>query len=613
MATNQSRIDEEPGEINTSSKRDSVIKNLRNGGRNTNYQHALNANYTIPFSKMPILNWVSGNVSYGSTYSWTAAPLVRDQNDPDKFAQNPFGNTIQNSRTINSSVQGNLTQLYNKIPYLKKVNQKRGGRSKTSRTPTRRPSANNAKKDSTEKEKKETLASKILENAAKFLMMLKNVSVTYSETNGIGLPGFVNNSQYIGRDWKNSTPTTGFLFGSQEDIRALMVQRGALTQDTTFNNAYTRVLSQNLTWNATIEPIGGLRITLNANRNYTENYSTIYKYNQVTNIFEEVSTVQTGTFSISTNTWGTAFEKLDNNLHRSNNFDRFLQNRQAIATRLSQNAIDPATGYPTGYGSSQQDVLLFSFLSTYAGIDPTQQDLNLFPNIPKPNWRITYDGLTRIPFFKKYFKTISLSHAYRSTFNIGSYTTNLLALQNPSSVDQAGNIIPQLNILMASLSEQFGPLMNIDMTWKNSLITKFEMRKSRDLSLSLQNSQITEVNGSEITIGSGYIFNNVELPFKIAGSSKKIKSDLNFRADVTVRTNKTIVRKVPVEGQTLFDPILSAGQQNISIKISADYVINQKFTIRLFFDRTSNKPFISNQFPNSNTQFGLSLRFTLNQ
>ena len=613
MATNQSRIDEEPGEINTSSKRDSVIKNLRSGGRNTNYQHALNANYTIPFSKVPLLNWVSGNVSYGSTYSWTAAPLVRDQNDPDKFAQNPFGNSIQNSRTINSSLQGNLTQLYNKIPYLKKINQKKGGRGNAGRTPTRRPSANSAKKDSTEKEKKETVASKILENAAKFLMMLKNVSLTYSETNGIGLPGFVNSSEYIGRDWKNSTPTTGFLFGSQEDIRALMVQRGALTQDTTFNNAYTRVLSQNLTWNATIEPIGGLRITLNANRNYTENYSTIYKYNQVTNNFEEISTVQTGTFSISTNTWGTAFEKLDNNLHRSGNFSKFLQNRQAIATRLSQNAIDPATGYPTGYGSSQQDVLLFSFLSTYAGIDPTQQDLNLFPNIPKPNWRITYDGLTRIPFFKKYFKTISLSHAYRSTFNIGSYTTNLLALQNPSSVDQAGNIIPQLSILMASLSEQFGPLMNIDMTWKNSLITKFEMRRSRDLSLSLQNSQITEVNGSEITIGSGYIFNNVELPFKIAGSSKKIKSDLNFRADVTVRTNKTIVRKVPIEGQTLFDPILSAGQQNISIKISADYVINQKFTIRLFFDRTSNKPFISNQFPNSNTQFGLSLRFTLNQ
>ncbi|MFN5371029.1 MAG: hypothetical protein ACK5B6_06145, partial [Bacteroidia bacterium] len=88
---------------------------------------------------------------------------------------------------------------------------------------------------------------------------------------------------------------------------------------------------------------------------------------------------------------------------------------------------------------------------------------------------------------------------------------------------------------------------------------------------------------------------------------------LNIRGDVSVRTNKTVVRRVPVEGQTVFDPILSAGQQNISIKLSADYVINQKVTLRLFFDRIMNKPFISNQFPNSNTNFGVSVRFTLNQ
>jgi cell surface protein SprA len=139
------------------------------------------------------------------------------------------------------------------------------------------------------------------------------------------------------------------------------------------------------------------------------------------------------------------------------------------------------------------------------------------------------------------------------------------------------------------------------------------MRKSRDLSLSMQNSQITEVNGDEITIGTGYIVKNVELPFTVVGSTNRIKSDLNIRADISVRTNKTVVRKIPIEGENLFDPILSAGQRNISIKTSADYVVNTKFTVRLFFDRIVNRPFISNQFPNSNTNFGLSLRFALNQ
>lgn len=620
MATNMSRVDEEPGEINTPSKRDSVIKNLRRGGRNTNYQHNFNTSYTVPFSKIPLLNFVNSTIAYSGTYSWVAAPLVRDQTNPDKFAQNPFGNTISNSANINLSGQANLVQLYNKVPYLKRINQKKAGqKDKKKPAPKKDPKdpadptapKKDVKKDSTKK--KETAFDIVLENAAKFLMMLKNVSINYTETNGTVLPGFVNASQYVGRDWRSGTPTTGFLFGSQRDIRSLMVERGALTRDTTFNNAFTKTLARNLTWNATVEPLPGMRITLNANRNYSENFTTIYKYNANSDAFEEVSTLRTGTFSISTNTWGTAFGRLDNKLHTSGEFDSFLNNRKAIATRLSGNTIDPLTGYPTGYGSTQQDVLLLSFIATYTGNDPTQQELSLFQRIPKPNWRITYDGLTKVPFFKKYFKSISLGHGFRSTFNVGSFTTNLLALQNPNAIDPTGNVIPQLNVLMASISEQFGPLLNVDMTWKNSLITKVEFRRSRDLSLSLQNSQITEVTGREITIGTGYIVKNFELPFTIQGSGKKIKSDLNLRADVSIRTNKTIVRRVPIEGQTVFDPILSAGQQNVSIKVSADYVINQKVTVRLFFDRIMNKPFISNQFPNSNTNFGLSLRFTLNQ
>jgi len=619
MATNQSRIDEEAGQINTPSKRDSVFKNLRNGGRNTNYQHTLNTSYTVPLAKLPILNWLSSTVAYGSSYSWVAAPLIRDLNNPNLFAANPFGNTIQNSNNVNISGQGNLMQLYNKVPYLKRINQKKSSKGK--KTTPKKPAVDpkdikdvkdkKPAKDSTAK--KETAFSKVLEGGAKFLMMLKNVSVNYTETNGTLLPGFTQSSKYIGRDWKSGTPTLGFLFGEQSDIRGLMVERGALTQDTSFNSAFSRTLSQNLTYTATLEPFNGFRITLNANRTYAETFTTIFRFNESNDNFEELSTLRQGNFSMSTNTWGTAFEKLDNIKHSSQNFNRFLDARKAIASRLTESAINPQTGYPNGFGSTQQDVLLFSFIATYTGNDPTRQDLNLFSKIPKPNWRITYDGLSKLAFFKKYFKTISLSHGFRSTFNIGSFTTNLLSLQNPQATDQTGNIIPQYNVLMASISEQFGPLMNVDMTWKNSLITKFEIRKNRDLSLSLQNSQLTEVIGKEITIGSGYIINNVELPFKVVGSNKKIKSDLNIRCDISIRTNKTVVRKIPIEGETEFAPILSAGQRNISIKTSADYVVNTKFTIRFFFDRIMNKPFISNQFPNSNTNFGLSLRFTLNQ
>jgi cell surface protein SprA len=58
---------------------------------------------------------------------------------------------------------------------------------------------------------------------------------------------------------------------------------------------------------------------------------------------------------------------------------------------------------------------------------------------------------------------------------------------------------------------------------------------------------------------------------------------------------------------------VSAGQKVMSINVSADYQISEKFNIRLFFDKIINNPFVSSQYPNSNTNAGLSLRFTLAQ
>jgi len=91
-----------------------------------------------------------------------------------------------------------------------------------------------------------------------------------------------------------------------------------------------------------------------------------------------------------------------------------------------------------------------------------------------------------------------------------------------------------------------------------------------------------------------------------SSKKKKLKSDLNLKCDVSVRTNKSILRNVILNSNQI-----SAGQQVISINTSADYQLSDRFTIRLYFDKVINNPFISSQFPNSNTNGGIALRFTL--
>ena len=164
----------------------------------------------------------------------------------------------------------------------------------------------------------------------------------------------------------------------------------------------------------------------------------------------------------------------------------------------------------------------------------------------------------------------------------------------------------QKEISQVTINEQFSPLFKLNMTWKNSLLTKLEIKRSRLLALSLANNQVTETGSQEYIVGAGYRFKDVEFNFLSGGRGKKMSSDLDLKLDLNIRNNKTVIRKVIEDQQQL-----TMGQQIISIKFSADYVMNQRLNIKLFYDRVITNPFISTTFPGAITNAGFSLRFTL--
>jgi cell surface protein SprA len=161
-------------------------------------------------------------------------------------------------------------------------------------------------------------------------------------------------------------------------------------------------------------------------------------------------------------------------------------------------------------------------------------------------------------------------------------------------------------ISQVTINEQFSPLFKVDMTWKNSLLTKIEFKKSRVLALSLANNQLTETGSQEYVVGVGYRIKDVEFKMFSGGSGKKISSDLDLKLDFNLMNNKTVIRKVIEDVEQI-----TMGQQLIKIKFSADYVVNQRLNIKLFYDRAITNPFISTTFPSSITNVGFSIRFTL--
>ncbi len=607
FAVNQkANIDEPVGKLDKSDpfykqKMDTIWGNVWNFGRATNYHQTFGLNYQVPLNKIPIVNFLSLNTRYTANYDWQASlPAI-----------SYLGNTIQNSKSKQYNGQINFTTLYNKVPYFKKLNQ-RGSR-------VRNSVKNREEQEENDKEKKKKF--EFLKHMTRFALAVKNISINYSENQGTFLPGYLNQSKVLGQDWSQLSPGLPFVFGSQKDIRPTAVRNKWISKSTALNSMYKTNSSENLTLRSMVEPLKQFKIELSANRTVSTNNSEYYRWDDSIDNFNTFSPIESGSFSISFVSFWTAFRN-DNDNNESITFQNFRHYRKEIAQQLAANnpnfnaVIDPKK-YPTeyenndtiltgGYGPTSQEVMIPAFLAAYSGRDPSNSKLTAFPTIPLPNWRITYDGFIKIPYIKKRFKQFTISHAYRSSYAVGSYQTNL----NYGNGDEINmnNMSYHVarEISQVTINEQFSPLFKLDMTWKNSLLTKVEFKKSRVLALSLANNQLTETGSQEYVFAIGYRIKDLEFKLFSGGSGKKISSDLDLKLDFNLMNNKTVIRKVIEDVEQI-----TMGQQLIKVKFSADYVVNQRLNIKAFYDTAITNPFISTTFPSSITNIGFSLRFTL--
>ncbi|MCD4665415.1 MAG: cell surface protein SprA, partial [Bacteroidales bacterium] len=603
--------------IFTSDQKKEQVKNeILHGGTKSRYMQNAALNYNIPINKVPLLDWVTSQAGYQVAYNWTASP---------RSIQSELGNTIANNKNWNINGNADLNKLYNKVGFLKNINQpKRNSRKGKNQKKETLPEGDTVKT----KKPRVNYGKVAYETFFKILMSVKKVTIQYSENNGTLIPGFMPEPGILGNNWSSGAPGMEFIFGYQPKDPSYFDREGWLTKDARLNTAFVQQHNNTLTFRVTLEPFKDLKIDLTADRSYSNNIQSYYVFDSTDMKFVESSRIETGTYSTSFITWGTAFGgSLPND--GSQYFEDFKEYRIDIANRLSAEdprdlSVNDSTGYPEGYGPNSQYVLLPSFLAAYTGKGPDKVSLNPFLNIPLPNWRISYSGLSKIPFLQQYFKSVTLNHAYISSYNLGSYTSNIRFIgdtinnivypadipdnKNPNS----GDFYPLLEFSAISISEQFSPLINIDMTMQNSLLAKLEFKKSRNLSLSFANNQLTEVRSNEYIIGLGYRFKEVPISFSGIGGGKgggrTFKSDLNLKGDFSVRDNTTVLRSIDTDLNQV-----SAGQKVMSINFSMDYMLTQSLTIRFFFDKIINNPYLPSQFRNSSTKGGFSLRFSLAQ
>ena len=581
----------------------SIWQDYWNFGQANTHNQQLTVNYELPLNKLPFLSFVKSTYTYTGDFNWQRASIAESnfetQNPDGTTSIYNLGNTIQNNGAHRLNTALNMDLFYKYIGLTKSTAKKAPTRAGNQAPPKPGERINSTRNNTN------TGGNVFLDGLIGVVTSIKNIQINYAETGGTALPGYLPGIGVFG----TTKPGLGFVFGSQDDIRYDMARNGYLTDYPNFNQNYTEVTTKNLDVTANLDLFPDFKIDLVANRSYVDNFSE--QFDVLDGEYQPRSPYNSGNFSISTMMIGTAFGRSDQN--GSAAFDAFRSNRLVIANRLAENYYGStsfgrdADGFPNGFGKNSQAVLLPAFLAAYTGTNAGGVSLGAFRNIPIPNWTIQYTGLMRYKFFKDNFKRFSLKHAYKASYTVNAFQSNLDYNGNltESDLQPDQNYPNKILISNVNLVEQFNPLIKFDMEMKNSVKIVAELKKDRALSMSFDNNLLTEVKGMEYVLGLGYRIKDVTFNSALADNpTGVIKSDINIKADFSLRKSQTIVRYLDYDNNQL------AGGQNLwSLKLTADYSFSKNLTAIFFYDHSFSKAVISTAFPITTIRTGFTMRY----
>ncbi len=501
-----------------------------------------------------------------------------------------------------------------------------------------------------------------LQAAARFAMLIRNVSVSYRNTYNLYLPGFLPDvGDMLGqrRGGGAFQPGLDFAFGLVGDSYIEKAkQRGWLLVADSVSTPSTTSTTEDLQIKATLEPFSDFKIDLTMSRTVNTSKSIQYMYSGN-------PTTQTGSFNMTIISLKSAFGGKGNahNGYHSKTFEQFRGNLATVQRRVE--AQYAGLQYPAGTGQSgtfnpengtvdmySADVMIPAFLAAYTGGNAGKTSLNIFPTIARmlPNWSVTYKGLSTLPWIRDHFKSVNITHGYKSVFSVGSYSSysSWIEAFTGSSLGFVENTTTETyvpssmyNISTVSINESFTPLAGVNVTFMNNMTMKAEYKITRAATLSMTSAQINETSSNDIVLGWGYKINDFRLSslWGKSASSKAAKSgnrgggkgrggaddkqgggrggasgrsntiahDLNLSFDFSFRNQDAITRDI----QTGLSEATS-GNKAIKTSFQASYTMSRYVTLSLYYDRQKNSPLLSSSsYPTITQDFGLSMRFSL--
>jgi cell surface protein SprA len=358
-------------------------------------------------------------------------------------------------------------------------------------------------------------------------------------------------------------------------------------------------------------------------------------------MFMQVARYDVGSFDASYFAMNTLF---DNSFGL---YNQFKENREIISRRLPnvQNpGVHPSDpSYAGGYGPSQNNVTIPAFIAAYtrqSAFDVPLDQQKEFSDkfyLPKPNWQLNYNGLSKLKMFKKMFSNITIKHGYNSTIRINNFQSSPNYNTNDPFVELSpnNNYYSRLEIPAVSIQEQFVPVLGLSVKTVKDLKVDFEFKVTRSLELGI--TQLRENKSKEIVVGGGYIVKNFKA-FKGKKKARKNKRGKDKEEEDAGAGNGLLSKLAKDKGTaakgrdlrinfsyslrddisqiydllTGIDAQADRGNKTVTLNPTVEYDVNKNLALRFYFDYSKITPRTSLSFPVTTIRSGVTLRFSIN-
>jgi cell surface protein SprA len=247
-----------------------------------------------------------------------------------------------------------------------------------------------------------------------------------------------------------------------------------------------------------------------------------------------------------------------------------------------------------------------------------------FVPLPMPGWTVRYSGLSDWPLVKKAVESLALNHSYNATYTT-SFNSNSTAGE-AETVPVGSEAFPyreaEFQPQSVQISEQFQPLIGVDITWPWELQTSLEW--GRQVTTKLVGSNVVERKSSEISGNVSYSKRGLRLPFfdrienriRLSVSFTRSTSDereflLNEALTQAQQNPDTFDPGQALEGSNA-DVLTKQTRTTVSPQIS--YTISNRFTadFRLEYEKLDVQTGRQTSFTNLNGTFNLSVSLSQN-